>query len=370
MRPPRSDRPRAGRQDDGPKAPQKSGQKPRGKPGWGADPSSGPRPASPGRKTAAAGAKRPPERAEEAGFRKQGRPSRAKPEPERAPHVPTPQRRPRHLPPASGRPTEEMRIAKALARAGLCSRREAERWIEEGRVRVNGKTIKSPALDVSPSDRIEVDGRPLPDAEPVRLWRYHKPRGLVTTHRDPEGRPTVFEKLPPELPRVVSIGRLDLNTEGLLLLTNDGALARHLELPATGWMRRYRIRAYGKIEQAALDKLKNGVEIEGVRYGPVEATVDREQGHNIWITMALREGKNREVRKILNHLGLDVNRLIRVSYGPFQLLDLEPGAVDNVRRKVIADQLGPAVARELGLTDRENDAEARRARGKKTKDEA
>jgi len=273
------------------------------------------------------------------------------------------------MPPASGRPTEEMRIAKALARAGLCSRREAERWIEEGRVRVNGKKIASPALDVGPSDRIEVDGKPLPDAEPVRLWRYHKPRGLVTTHRDPEGRPTVFEKLPPEMPRVVSIGRLDLNTEGLLLLTNDGALARHLELPATGWMRRYRIRAFGKVEQAALDKLKNGVEIEGVRYGPVEATVDREQGHNVWITMALREGKNREVRKILNHLGLDVNRLIRVSYGPFQLLELEAGAVEAVRRKVIADQLGPKIARELGLTDRENDAEARRSRSKKPKDE-
>lgn len=273
------------------------------------------------------------------------------------------------MPPPSGRPTEEMRIAKALARAGLCSRREAERWIEEGRVKVNGKKITSPALDVSPSDRIEVDGKPLPDAEPVRLWRYHKPRGLVTTHRDPEGRPTVFEKLPPEMPRVVSIGRLDLNTEGLLLLTNDGALARHLELPATGWLRRYRVRAHGKVDQAALDKLKNGVEIEGVRYGPVEATLDREQGHNIWITMALREGKNREVRKILNHLGLDVNRLIRVSYGPFQLLELEPGAVETVRRKVIADQLGPRLARELGLTDRENDAEARRSRSKKPKDE-
>ena len=179
----------------------------------------------------------------------------------------------------------------------------------------------------------------------------------------------MFDALPSGLPRVLSVGRLDLNTEGLLLLTNDGALARHLELPATGWLRRYRVRAYGKVDQAALDKLKNGVEIEGVRYGPVEATVDREQGHNIWITMALREGKNREVRKILNVLGLDVNRLIRVSYGPFQLLDLAPGAVETVRRKVIADQLGPAVARELSLTDRENDAEARRTRSKKPKDE-
>ncbi|HWV83725.1 MAG TPA: pseudouridine synthase [Hyphomicrobiaceae bacterium] len=309
------------------------------------------------------------ERTGEAASRKPARTAKRTSEPERALHVPAPQRRPRNLPPASGRPTEEMRIAKALARAGLCSRREAEKWIAEGRVKVNGKKIASPALDVSPSDRIEVDGKPLPDAEPVRLWRYHKPRGLVTTHRDPEGRPTVFDKLPPEMPRVMSIGRLDLNTEGLLLLTNDGALARHLELPATGWLRRYRVRAHGKVEQAALDKLKNGVEIEGVRYGPVEASVDREQGHNIWITMALREGKNREVRKILNHLGLDVNRLIRVSYGPFQLLDLEPGAVETVRRKVIADQLGPRIARELGLTDRENDAEARRSRSKKPKDE-
>jgi 23S rRNA pseudouridine2605 synthase len=274
------------------------------------------------------------------------------------------------MPPPSGRPTEEMRIAKALARAGLCSRRDAERWNSEGRVKVNGKTITSPALDVGPADRIAVDDQPLPDAEPVRLWRYHKPRGLVTTHRDPEGRPTVFEKLPPEMPRVVSIGRLDLNTEGLLLLTNDGALARHLELPATGWLRRYRIRAYGTVEQAALDKLKNGVEIEGVRYGPVEATVDRVQGHNIWINMALREGKNREVRKILTTLNLDVNRLIRISYGPFQLMDLVPGAVEVVRRRVIADQLGPRLARELNLVDLENDAEARRARSHKPKDEA
>jgi 23S rRNA pseudouridine2605 synthase len=261
-----------------------------------------------------------------------------------------------------------MRIAKALARAGLCSRREAERWIGEGRVKVNGKTITSAALDVSPNDRIEVDGKPLPDAEPIRLWRYHKPRGLVTSHRDPEGRPTVFERLPPDMPRVVSIGRLDLNTEGLLLLTNDGALARHLELPATGWLRRYRVRAHGRIEQAALDRLKDGIEIGGVRYGPIEATVDRVQGHNIWLTMALREGKNREVRKILNFLGLDVNRLIRVSYGPFQLLDLAPGAVEPVRRRVLADQLGPRIARALGLADRESDAEARRARARKPKD--
>lgn len=283
-------------------------------------------------------------------------------EPQRAPHIAGASRRQRYTPEASGRPAAEMRIAKALARAGLCSRRDAERWIVEGRVRVNGKTIASPALDVGPDDRVEVDGRPLPDAEPVRLWRYHKPRGLVTTHRDTDGRPTVFDKLPPEMPRVVSIGRLDLNTEGLLLLTNDGALARHLELPATGWLRRYRVRAHGRVDQAALDKLKNGVTIDGVRYGPVEATVDKTQGANVWLTVALREGKNREVRKILTPLGLDVNRLIRVSYGPFQLLDLAPGAVEAVRRRVIADQLGHQVAEELGLSDREAQAEARRAR--------
>ena len=249
----------------------------------------------------------------------------------------------------AGRPLETMRIAKALARAGLCSRRDGERWIAEGRVRVNGKVIPSPALDVGPSDRIEVDGSPLPDAEPPRLWRYHKARGLVTTHRDPDGRQTVFEVLPKELGRVVSVGRLDFNTEGLLLLTNDGALARHMELPATGWLRRYRVRAHGRITQPGLDALKAGVEIEGVRYGPVEATLDQVQGANVWLTIGLREGKNREVRKILSTLGLEVNRLIRVSFGPFQLLDLPVGQVEPVKRRVLAEQLGPRLARELGL---------------------
>ncbi|HWB45869.1 MAG TPA: pseudouridine synthase [Hyphomicrobiaceae bacterium] len=244
-----------------------------------------------------------------------------------------------------------MRIARALARAGLCSRREAERWIAEGRVSVNGEVLASPARDVGPGDRIEVDGAPIPVAEGPRLWRYYKPRGLVTTHRDPQGRPTVFDALPPELPRVISIGRLDFNTEGLLLLTNDGALARHLELPATGWLRRYRARAHGSVAQDALDKLKEGAEIGGVRYGPVEATLDKVQGSNVWITLALREGKNREVRKILENLGLAVNRLIRVSYGPFQLLDLAPGEVEPVRRRVLKDQLGERICRELGLSD-------------------
>ena len=255
-----------------------------------------------------------------------------------------------------------MRIAKALARSGLCSRREAERWIEMGRVAVNGKAILSPALDVGPNDRIVVDGRPLPDQEPARLWRYHKPRGLVTTHKDPEGRPTVFDALPKNLPRVISIGRLDFNTEGLLLLTNDGELARHLELPATGWLRRYRVRAHGRVTQAALDSLKTGVEIEGVRYGPIDATLDTVQGANIWMTIGLREGKNREVRKILGTLELDVNRLIRVSFGPFQLLDLDAGEAEHVARRVLADQLGPDLAKQFHLVEAEIEPVAARAK--------
>ncbi|MGE0765134.1 MAG: pseudouridine synthase [Hyphomicrobiaceae bacterium] len=256
-------------------------------------------------------------------------------------------------------PREPMRIAKAMARAGLCSRRDAERWIEDGRVSVNGEVIKWPALNVGPEDKILVDGKPLKSAEPLRLWRYHKPRGLVTTHRDPEGRETVFDKLPAELGRVISIGRLDVTSEGLLLITNDGALARHLELPSTGWLRRYRVRAHGRITQAALDRLKEGIEVEGVKYGPIEATLDKEQGANVWLTMGLREGKNREVRTVLAALGLDVNRLIRISYGPFQLQDLPAGAVEVVRRRVLAEQLGARLARELGLMDV---ADAERAR--------
>jgi 23S rRNA pseudouridine2605 synthase len=242
-----------------------------------------------------------------------------------------------------------VRIARALARAGLCSRREAERWIAEGRVSVNGEVLASPARDVGPRDRIVVDGKELPSPEPPRLWRYHKPRGLVTTHADPQGRPTVFAALPAHLPRVVSVGRLDVNTEGLLLLTNDGALARHLELPATGWLRRYRVRAHGSVTQEALDTLKRGVEVGGVRYGPVEAALDKVQGSNVWLTIGLREGKNREVRTILDHLGLKVNRLIRISFGPFQLRDLEAGGVEPVKRRVLVDQLGQRVAADLGL---------------------
>lgn len=242
-----------------------------------------------------------------------------------------------------------MRIARAMARAGLCSRREAERWIADGRVSVNGHRLDTPACEVGPGDTVLVDGKPLPAAEPPRLWRYHKPKGLVTTHADPEGRPTVFDALPKDLPRVISIGRLDFNTEGLLLLTNDGALARHLELPSTGWLRRYRVRAHGRIAQTDLDGLKDGITIDEVRYGPVEATLDSVQGGNVWVTLALREGKNREVRRILEHLGLAVNRLIRVSYGPFQLLDLKPGEADAVKQRVLADQLGTQIAEELGL---------------------
>lgn len=254
--------------------------------------------------------------------------------------------------------TETMRIAKAIARAGLCSRRDAERWIAEGRVRVNGELLTTPARDVGPRDRIVVDGKPLPAAEPVRLWRYYKPKGLVTTHRDPEGRATVFDNLPPSLPRVVSIGRLDYNTEGLLLLTTDGELARHIELPATGWLRRYRVRAHGRISQDQLDALKTGLELDGVRYGPIEAVLDKEQGANVWLTLGLREGKNREVRRIMAHLGLDVNRLIRISFGPFQLLDLEPGHAEPVRRRVLADQLGPRLAAQFGLDDPDSDERA------------
>lgn len=249
----------------------------------------------------------------------------------------------------SGSPSEPMRIAKAMARSGLCSRRDAERWIAEGRVAINGRILDTPAIEVGPTDKIVVDGQPLPAAEPAQIWRYYKPRGLVTTHSDPEGRPTVFDALPADMPRVVSIGRLDYNTEGLLLLTNDGELARHLELPATGWLRRYRVRAYGRVSQQDLDALKDGVTIEGVRYGGIEAHLDSVQAGNMWLTIGLREGKNREVRRILGSLALEVNRLIRISYGPFQLTDLTPGMVEPIKRRVLADQLGPEAAT-FGLT--------------------
>jgi 23S rRNA pseudouridine2605 synthase len=241
-----------------------------------------------------------------------------------------------------------MRIAKAIAHAGLCSRREAEAWIAQGRVKVNGTVLASPAYVVNAGDKITVDGKPLPQTESPRLWRYYKPKGLVTSHKDPQGRPTVFAALPPGLPRVVSVGRLDLNTEGLLLLTNDGALARHLELPSTGWLRRYRVRAHGRVSQDQLDALRDGVTIDGVHYGPVEARLDRAQGSNVWLTLGLREGKNREVKRIAEHLGLKVNRLIRISFGPFALGGLAPGAVAEVKGRVLADQLGAQLTEALG----------------------
>lgn len=241
------------------------------------------------------------------------------------------------------------RVAKAIARAGLCSRRDAERLIAEGRVAVNGRTLSSPAVTVTPVDRIEIDGTALAARERTRLWLFHKTKGLVTTNRDPEGRPTIFSKLPPELPRVVTIGRLDLNTEGLLLLTNDGGLARVLELPATGWLRRYRVRAHGSVDQAALDRLRKGITIDGIVYGGIEAAIDRVQGTNIWLTVGLREGKNREVKRVMEHLGLTVTRLIRVSYGPFQLGELKPGEVTEVRGRILRDQLGERLAKAAGV---------------------
>jgi 23S rRNA pseudouridine2605 synthase len=236
------------------------------------------------------------------------------------------------------------RIAKVMARAGLCSRREAEAWIAAGRIAVNGKLIASPALDLLPHDRVTVDGEPLRQRERTRLFLYHKPRGLLTSHADARGRPTIFAALPKGLPRLISVGRLDLNTEGLLLLTNDGGLARTLELPATGWLRRYRVRAHGRVRQDELDALRKGITIEGIRYGAIEAKLEREQGANAWLAFAMREGKNREVKNVLGHLGLAVNRLIRVSFGPFQLGELPEGAVEEVKTRVLRDQLGDRIA--------------------------
>jgi len=231
------------------------------------------------------------------------------------------------------------RIAKWLARAGVASRRDAERMLAEGRVRLNNQAVTHPATFVAAGDLVEVDGTVIEPPGRARLWRYHKPAGLMTTHRDPEGRPTVFEKLPPGLPRVVSVGRLDLNSEGLLLLTNDGALARQLELPANGWLRRYRVRVHGAVNEAALAALGRGVTVEGVRYGAIAAGLDARKGSNAWLTVALSEGRNREIRRVMAHLGLEVTRLIRVAYGPFQLGNLPRGAAAEVAAKVLREQL-------------------------------
>jgi 23S rRNA pseudouridine2605 synthase len=232
------------------------------------------------------------------------------------------------------------RIAKVLARAGVCSRRDAERLIAEGRVTVDGEKLSTPAVKVKPGAKITVDGKPVKAPERARLWRYHKPKGLVTTHRDEKGRPTVFEQLPPAMPRVISVGRLDYNSEGLLLLTNDGELARKLELPASGWLRRYRVRVFGKLTQEDMSGLLKGVEIDGVKYQPVEAKLDRQQGGNAWATIALKEGKNREVRRLMENIGVKVNRLIRVTFGPFHLGQLKEGEVDEIPTKAFREALG------------------------------
>ena len=247
-------------------------------------------------------------------------------------------------------PLHGERVAKVIARAGLCSRREAEKMIAAGRVAVDGRAPDSPAVTVGPDNLVTVDGKPLPALEAPRLWRYHKPPGLLTTLRDPQGRPTVFDRLPAELPRVMPVGRLDLTSEGLLLLTNDGGLKRKLELPSTGWTRRYRVRVYGRVEQDSLDRLAAGITVDGVSYGPIVARIDSGRGEsgridsgssaNAWLTVSLSEGKNREVRRACEHLGLKVNRLIRVAYGPYQLGKLPRGGVEEVSARIIAEQFG------------------------------
>lgn len=236
------------------------------------------------------------------------------------------------------------RIAKVVARAGICSRREAERYIEQGRIAVNGRVLTSPAVVVTQADVITVDQKPLPAKEKTRVWRYYKPAGLVTSHKDPEGRPTVFDSLPDTLPRVISVGRLDLNSEGLLLLTNDGEFARQMELPSTGWTRRYRVRIHGEMTPEIMEKLAAGVMVEGVRYAGVQVVIDKKQGSNTWLTVALKEGKNREIRRLMEFFGFQVTRLIRISYGPFQLGNLEKGAVDEISGKALQEQTGGQIA--------------------------
>ena len=245
---------------------------------------------------------------------------------------------------AAGEPAGTERVAKRIARSGLCSRRDAERWIAAGRVAVDGRCSTSPAVTVTAANIVTVDGEPLPAAERARLFRYHKPAGVLTAARDPAGRPTIYDRLPAGLPRLIPVGRLDLTSEGLLLLTNDGGLKRQLELPTTGWVRRYRVRVHGQIDEAALASLARGITLDGFSYGPIEAALERVQGSNAWLRVALREGKNREIRRVLEHFGWPVSRLIRLSFGPFQLGRLRPGEVEEVTGKVLREQLGTRVA--------------------------
>ena len=242
------------------------------------------------------------------------------------------------------KPPKGDRIAKVLARAGVASRRDAEKMILAGRIAVNGKIIDRAALNITDADKVTVDGKPMPPPEPPRLWLYHKPIGLVTTTRDEQGRATIYDKLPPELPRVVTVGRLDINSEGLLLLTNDGGVKRQMELPSTGWLRKYRVRVNGRPTDLQLEPLRQGITVDGERFQPMTVIIDRQQGANAWLTVSLREGKNREIRRALQDIGLSVNRLIRISYGPFQLNTLKAGAVEEIRRKVLRDQLGLEIA--------------------------
>lgn len=259
------------------------------------------------------------------------------------------------------------RIARRIARAGVCSRRDAEKLITAGRVAVNGTRITSPALNVGPRDKITIDGAALPEAEPVRLWRHHKRKGRITAARDPRGRATVFDDLPEDMPRTISIGRLDYNTEGLLLLTNDGALARTLELPATGWIRRYRVRVHGPVDESALAALADGATVDGVKYGPITAELERRTGTNAWLRIGLAEGKNREIRKLMNHLGLEVTRLIRTSFGPFQLGRLAPGACAEVPAKALKEQLGGLLPESAALPASETGQKSRKKGGRPAK---
>lgn len=252
------------------------------------------------------------------------------------------------------------RIAKVLSRIGVASRRDAEKLIFEGRVAVDGRVLTTPAERVLPSAKITLDGRLLGAPEPTRLWLYHKPVGLVTTHRDPQGRPTVFDNLPDSLPRVVSVGRLDLNSEGLILLTNDGALERHLELPTTGWKRRYRVRAYGRPDADRLAALAKGTTIDGVRYAPVDVEIESAQGANCWLVITLSEGKNREIRRLLEAQDMRVNRLVRVAYGPFQLGQLRAGDVKEVAGKVLVEQLGKKISAAFSLAAPRSERAGRR----------